>query len=169
MSSETDFFETIRDIAGLSVVHSDFVVVSGERSDRSVYEPLTSLLQRVWAAAGVEVLFVTQFLGDTPAVRQRNVGRRPEALNPDPAEVEFGTMILAQSSAGGSTSRCIAAPVVSEDGRDYGTVCCHPGSRPANPGMDLAGIVRSTARILALALSRAAEPTEECDVEAAAA
>jgi hypothetical protein len=165
MTSETDFFETIRDIAGLSVIHSDFVVVSSEQSGRSRYEPLTTLLSRVRAVAGVEVIFVSQFLGDAPAVRQRPVAAQ-SALQPDPAEVEFGTMLLTRFGAVGP-ARCIAAPVVSEDGRDFGTVCCHPGDRPTKPGVDLAGVVRSTARILALALARAEALPEECEPEAA--
>jgi hypothetical protein len=165
MTSETDFFETIRDIAGLSVIHSDFVVVSAEQSGRSRYEPLTSLLGRVRAIAGVDVLFVAQFLGDFPAVRQRAPGT-PSALQPDPAEVEFGTMLLTRDGTNGP-ARCIAAAVVSDDGRDFGTVCCHAGARPTKPGVDLAGIVRSTARILALALSRSAAVPEECEAEAA--
>ena len=165
MTSETDFFETIRDIAGLSVTHSDFVVVSSEGSGRSRYEPLTTLLGRVRAFAGIEVLFVSQFLGDAPAVRQRRPGAR-SALHPDPAEVEFGTMLLTRPGAGGP-ARCIAAPVVSDDGRDFGTVCCDPGARPMKPGLDLAGIVRSTARILALALARAEGVPEQCEAEAA--
>jgi hypothetical protein len=165
MTYETDFFETIRDISGLSVVYSDFVVVSGEQSGRALYEPLTSLLSRVRAVAGVEVLFVCQFLGDVPAVRQRAPGMQ-SALHPDPAEVEFGTMLLARASTGGP-ARCVAASVVSDDGRDFGTVCCHPGGRPTKPGVDLAAIVRSTARILALALARAAAVPAECEAEAA--
>jgi hypothetical protein len=161
VTSETDFFETIRDIAGLSVIHSDFVVVSSDQSGRSRYEPLTSLLGRVRAVAGVEVLFVSQFLGDAPAVRHR--ARGPQSpLQPDPAEVEFGTMLLARSGTGGP-ARCIAASVVSDDGRDFGTVCCDPGGRPTKAGVDLAGVLRSTARILALALSRADAAPEECE------
>jgi hypothetical protein len=77
-------------------------------------------------------------------------------------------MLLARGGAAGPAYPCVAAPVVSEDGRDFGTVCCHPASRSTKPGVDLAGIVRSTARILALTLARAATLPQESDAEAVA-
>lgn len=153
MSFEADFYESVRDLDGLTVLHGDFVAATPDGCDRPVFEPIVGLLARVRAATSLRVVFVAQFLGDLPVVRERVPGA-PERSG-DEGETLFGESVLAQA-AGRRTPRCRSLPVICDAGRVYGTVCIDLDRPPLRQGVDHVPVLESAARILALAMSRSA-------------
>jgi len=151
MSADTDFFETIRDLAGLSVTHSEFVTVSAEGAQRDAYAPLAALLRRLLDSVGVHAVFVAQFLDGVPVVRQRGPQARWLVTRGDAAEAAYGQLALARGSR--VPAHCIALPVLSADGQDFGTLCCDAGAHPSRQGLELREVMDSAARTLAQALS----------------
>ena len=152
MSFEADFYESVRDLDGLSVLHGDFVAATPDECGRRIYEPIVHLLARVRAATSLRIVFVAQFLGDLPVVRERAAGPRERSV--DAGEAQFGECVLAET-AGRRGVRCLSLPVICEDGRVFGTVCCDAHRAPVRPDVQHAAVLESTARILALALARA--------------
>lgn len=153
MSFEADFYESVRDLEGLTVLHGDFVAVTPDGCERSIFEPIVHLLARVRAASSLRVVFVAQFLGDLPVVRERVPGVPERSV--DDGEALFGEAVLAET-AGRRPPQCLSLPVICEDGRVFGTVCIDANRAPARPGVLPAAVLESTARIVALALSRSA-------------
>jgi hypothetical protein len=153
MSFEADFYESVRDLEGLTVLFGDFVAATPEGCERSVFEPIVQLLARVRAATSLRVVFVAQFLGDLPAVRERVPG--PPERSRDEGEALFGEGVLAEA-AGRRPPRCLSLPVICDGGQVYGTVCVDGNRAPARLGVQHAAVLESTARIVALVLSRSA-------------
>lgn len=153
MSFEADFYESVRDLEGLTVLHGDFVAATPDGCERRILQPIVDLLARVRAATSLRVVFVAQFLGDLPAVRERVPGV-PECSG-DEGEALFGEAVLAET-AGRRTPRCLSLPVICDGGRVFGTVCVDANRPPIKAGVQHAAVLESTARILALAMSRSA-------------
>lgn len=172
MGFDNDFYGSMQDLKGLSVVHAEFASVSADGAERDAYRPIVPILQRIRSVVGLDVLFVCQFLDGAPVVRLPDPAA---AASPacDPAEVGYADMLLdacrppAQGVRGGP--RRLHAAVVSKQGRRFGTVSCNV--RPHRPGMpsDDATALESVARIVALALSRGETPDTSAVWESSAA
>lgn len=149
-----DFFAATDDIAALQVEHAQFVVVSAQASDHPLHAGLVPILARVRRGLRLEVFFVSQFIEGAPVVRRAVEG----GLTPqdcDPVEAEYGESLFQAVPHRGP---CFAAPVVSKDGRRFGTVCCAARGRKAASTLGEQEALASIARILALALSRDEAP-----------
>ena len=150
MAFERNFLDCTGDLAGLSVEQGEFAAVGASLSERSLFEPLVALLHRVRHGVGLDVLFVAPVFGEAPFVR-------PAAEFPgvDPDEMLYATAFW-HSRPGRTAQRVdmdpLGAPVVSKDGRRFGAVFCR--TRVTRTGADAAPVLRSVARVVALALSR---------------
>lgn len=149
-----DHFAATDDIAALQVEHAEFVVVSSQGSDHPLYTGLVPILARVRRGLQLRVVFVSQFIEGAPVVRRAGDG----GLTPqecDPVEAEYGEALFQAMSHRGPY---FAAPVVSHDGRRFGTVCCAARRRKGASTLGEQDALASIARILALSLSRDEQP-----------
>lgn len=176
-AGDTEFETDWHDLSGVEVVAGEFVTVTADRGAASPHEPISSLLGEVRERTGMDVVFISQFVNGKRLVRhvasdardaravmegrtdpleatycQRVVdGRLPRALadaraHPEAARLRFTAELDVRAH--------VSAPVVSSDGRVFGTVCAY-AHRP-RPGLDEArGVVNAVARALAKALDKA--------------
>lgn len=174
---QTDFATDWDDLSGMEVVAGEFVVTSADESSNAVYEPITRLLQQVRERARMDVVFVSQFLDGQRVIRHVAAdprdGRAPTEGDADPLEATYCQRIVERRLADGLpdaladpeaarlalTGRLdvrahVAAPVVTGNGRVYGTVCAYAHQPRANVDEALA-VVRTVARVLARALEQA--------------
>lgn len=115
---EMDWSETAT--YAFDVVASEFVVVRADAADLKCYAPLSSLLQRMRRAFGVDFAFIAEWSGGDPVVRRIGRAGRAEC---DPLQFEYGLRLLAGDTLPeGWTFE--AVPVATADGVVHGTLCC---------------------------------------------
>lgn len=152
MAYESNRFDWVHDIEGLSVLHTEFVVVTADEADHPLYERVAPLLHRIRGALDLDVVFVAQLASGRPCIRRAASADQREAIvaeHADPLEAGFANSVLAAMNRAG---RFIALPVAGKDGFDYGTVCCMARDDTA------AEALFSVARLVALSLSAWSEP-----------
>ena len=173
----TEFTTDWDDISGLAVLAGEFVTTTADGSSNPLYEPVSRLLERVRERVGMDVVFIAQFVDgrrlirrvaadprDTSAMTEGQAdpleatfcervldGRLPEALpdaqqNPEAARLETTKKHAIRAH--------IAVPVVTQDGRVFGTVCAY-AHEPRTQLHDPLAVLRSVARALARALDQA--------------
>jgi hypothetical protein len=152
MAYESNPFDWVHDIEGLSVLHTEFVVVTADGADHPLYERVAPLLQRIGRALDLDVVFVSQLASGRPCIRRAASHDQREAIaveHADPLEAGFAHSVLASRDGRGPF---IALPVVGKDAFDYGTVGCRSGDEST------AEALFSVARLVALALSAWSQP-----------
>jgi hypothetical protein len=157
MGFDNDFFGSMQDLDGLSVVHAEFASVSADGAELQAHQGLVPILQRVRQGLGVDVFFVAQFVNGAPIVRPAAA-----SASDDPGEVCYAHMLLDDALR---TSRPaqprlhrLHSPVVSKEGRRFGTVACDARPPGGNARCNDATALESVARMIALVLSRSEAP-----------
>jgi hypothetical protein len=175
--ANTDFITDWDDLSGVEVVAGEFVTTTADESSNAIHEPISRLLQQVRQRTGMDVVFISQFLEGERLVRhaaahpkdpqavsegtadpleatycQRILdGRLPEALPDALADPEASALAVTREY---DIRAHVAAPVVTRDGRVFGTVCAY-AHQPLPQLHEPLVILRSVARALARALERA--------------
>ena len=145
------------DVHGLHATHGELVAVTAEGADHPSCGPIAALLDRMRRVLALDVVFVALFADGCPAYRQwRTLG--PEGLDEtdcDGAELDLAKQIVSDRSDCGGTVRLhfLARPVISKDGREFGTVCCRKAPTESESERD-AGALQSIARLIAVTLCR---------------
>ena len=158
MAYVSEFFGWEDDIAGVDVLHAQLALATADGAEHPMHEPVVPVLRRIADAIPLEIVFVAQLLQGEPVARQR---RGPIAagarLAPDSAEAEAGAMVLGLMPAALASGECLALPVISKSGREFGTVCCN--GRTKTRGVACADALHSVARMLGLVLDQASAAT----------
>jgi len=142
-----------QDVQGLAVMDGEFVTVTADAAEHSLYQPVVPLLLRLRKALELDVVFVAQMVGGVGCVRRACSGDAYEAIvagNADQMESLVGQGVLLQRGAPGEA---FSLPVVAKDSREFGTVCCgvQPGRTDLGEGAEAEALF-SVARLLAQAL-----------------
>lgn len=172
-----DHFDWAGDIAGIDVREGEFVVVTADGT-----APLAALLDRVRRALGMDVVFVSQFVGDRRLIRWVAADANDKHAVPvgasDPLEESYCHLVVqgrlpevipdtarnptAWAMSGTHLCRVgchVAVPVITNDGHVFGTICCF--SHEPIPQLGTRGeqeTMRSIARLLANALRSSLKP-----------
>jgi GAF domain-containing protein len=173
----SEFTTDWHDLTGVEVVAGEFVATTADLSNQSEHEPISRLLRQVREKLGMDVVFVSQFVhgerlirhaasapGDThsPAEGEADPleatycqrvleGRLPAAMPDARRHPEAARLPLTRAL---DVRAHVAAPIVTRDGRIYGTVCAFAHRSRSNLEESLA-LLRHIARMLASALERA--------------
>ncbi len=173
----TDFVTDWDDLSGLAVLDGEFVTTTADGSSNPVYQPISRLLQQVRHRVGMDVVFIAQFVNGQRLVRHVAADARdPKAVvegQADPLESTYCARVLdgrlpetltdaldhAEALRLAATREQdirahVAVPVVTRDGRVFGTVCAY-AHQPRTQLHEPLGVLRSVARALARALERA--------------
>jgi hypothetical protein len=144
------------DLDGLSVLHGELVAVTADGADHPLCDPIAALLQRIQRALAIDVVFVSLFAGGRPAIRHLHVDASQQGRECDPLELTVARQIVA-ARAGHGRLHYVAQPVVSSDGREFGTVCCTRSALSDGDQGDGGGdsvALQSVARLIALAMCK---------------
>ncbi len=114
----------------LEVAASEFIVATALAADIREFAPLSALLQRVQRAFGIDAAFVA----DCHAERAT-----------DTLQMAYGMRLL-EAAAPRGRFRFEAVPVVTDEGRWRGTLCCR---MPVARDSDEDGALLSVARLIA--------------------
>jgi GAF domain-containing protein len=176
-SSDTEFDTDWDDLSGIDVLASEFATTTADASSSPIYEPVSRLLQRVRERAGMDVVFIAQFVNGKRLVRHvaadprdRKVfaeghadpleatyckrvldGRLPEALPDALQQPESAHLPVTRQK---DIRAHIAVPVVTRNGRVFGTLCAY-SHQPRAQLEDPLAVLRSVADALARALEQA--------------
>lgn len=173
-AADTQFDTEWDDLSGVEVVAGEFVTVTADTGSASRYQHIGGLLQRVRARTGMDVVFISQFVHGMRVIRHvaadaRDPYRVSEGAA-DPLETTYCQRVLdgrlprsmadvrrnAQAAQLPLTRAFdvrahMAAPIVTSDGRVFGTVCAYahqPRSDLASPLAVLNAVARALARAL---------------------
>jgi hypothetical protein len=151
---DSGFHSWSDDLDGLAVEDCELVAVTADGAENPLCAPIAPLLQRIRRALGIDVVFVTLFVGQRPAMRQwRTLGDHAlDGSDCDPLELDLAKQLVAARAAPSSRG-FLAQPVVSKDGREFGTVCCR---RPAAESAVDGSALQSVAKLIALAMNQPA-------------
>jgi GAF domain-containing protein len=174
---QTEFVTDWDDLSGVEVVSGEFVTTTADGSSNTFFEPITGLLQQVRERTGMDVVFVAQFVNGKRLVR--NVASAPGdrcavfAGQADPLEATYCQRVLdgrlpptladardnPEAARLPMTSRSdirahLIAPIVTRDGRVFGTVCAY-AHQPRMKLDEPLAVLKSVARALARALEQA--------------
>ncbi|MDB5956842.1 GAF domain-containing protein [Ramlibacter sp.] len=173
----TEFITDWDDLSGVEVVSGEFVTTTADGSSNTFFEPITGLLRQVRERTGMDVVFVAQFLNGKRLIR--NVASEPgdpqamTAGQADPLEATYCQRVLdgrlppklSDARANPEAARLAAtreydirahiiAPIVTRDGRVFGTVCAY-AHQPRLKLDEPRAVLQSVARALARALEQA--------------
>ena len=174
---DTEFITDWDDLSGLAVVAGEFVTTTADGSTNAAYEPISKLLQRVRERAGMDVVFIAQFVDGKRLIRYVAADPRDRKAHveghADPLEATYCERVLdgrlpealpdalqQPESAHLPTTRehdiraHIAIPVVTRNGRVFGTLCAY-SHQPRAQLEDPLAVLRSVADALARALEQA--------------
>lgn len=165
------------EIQGIRLINGEFFVITADASDGVRYEPLSGLLDRIRRAFEMDVVFVSQFSDGRRLIRYVAAAPDDEFAVPegasDPLEESYchkvatgrlpqvipDALQLPEAAAMEGTHKCrvrahISVPVVGEDGKVYGTVCCFSHSALENSdGREEFAALSSVAALVASALA----------------
>jgi hypothetical protein len=109
------------------IVTGEFVVVTADAADLQVYRPMSALLNRMRKAFGLEAAFIAQWADGEPVAR-RAAGAEAGSEECDSLHATYGRRLLESAAdrepGRGDADRFDAAPVITSDGFEYGTLCC---------------------------------------------
>jgi len=175
--ADTEFVTDWDDLSGLAVLENgEFVTTTADGSSNPAYQPISRLLHQVRERVGMDVVFIAQFVGGERLVRHVAAdpddrkaigegqadpleatycervldGRLPMAVPDALQQPETASLALTHAH---DIRAHVAVPVVTKDGRVYGTVCAYahdPRTELEHP----VTVLRSVARALARALER---------------
>jgi hypothetical protein len=174
---QTEFVTDWDDLSGVEVMAGEFVTATADAGGNAIQEPIRGLLQNVRARTGMDVVFISQFLGNERLVRHVAVDAKdPQAVTEgaaDPLEATYCQRIvdgrlpgaLPDAQAHPESAQLplthaygirahVAVPVVTRDGRVFGTVCAY-AHQPRLELHEPLSLLRSVARALARALDHA--------------
>jgi hypothetical protein len=152
MANGNTLFDWQGDIDGLSVSDGAFVVVTADGSDHAKYNAVAALLRRIRKVLGLDVVFVSLFIGGQPQVRYPDEDGGDDC---DPLERAFARQWLACDSADGA----LALPVAGREGWIYGTLSCKVHADGGAWGdRSQVEALESVAGLLATALDEALAP-----------
>lgn len=135
MSNRTNEPGLEQDSWGFDIVEGEFAVASADGIDIEEFRPLGALLRRVQSAFGMKALFIAEFAGGEQVVRAAGL---PGSRDDDSRQRLRAAYGAARLGADGFE----AAPVVGNDGLEYGTLCCHLDDRTHS------GAVRRVAELI---------------------
>jgi hypothetical protein len=176
-AADTEFATDWDDLSGVEVVAGEFVTVTSDTRADSPYGAIGKLLQQVRARTGMDVVFISQFVDGMRLVRHVAADPRdPHAVVPgavDPLEATYcqrvldgrlpGSLVDARGNPEAAGLRLtealkvrahVAAPVLTGDGRVFGTVCAY-AHHPQREVEHALGVVRAVAGALSKVLDRA--------------
>jgi hypothetical protein len=174
---DTEFTTDWDDLSGVEVVAGEFMIVTADESSSAVYAPISRLLEQVRERAGMDVVFISQFVNGQRVIRHVAAdprdGHAPAQADADPLEATYCQRVVERRLADGLpdaladpeaarlalTGRLnvrahVAAPIVGADGRVFGTVCAY-AHQPRVSVEEALGVVRSVARVLGRAMEQA--------------
>lgn len=127
----------------VEVVDSEFVVAMAASADVREYAPLSSLLQRMRRAFGIEAAFVSEWVQGELVVRSHAERGEVHAL-----QEAYGMQLLQAGAPAGRSFRFAAVPVVTGEGCCHGMLCCRcPAGTAHESAHD--GALYSVARLIA--------------------
>jgi GAF domain-containing protein len=167
----------VPDLEGLATVEREFAVATADGSDEDALEAVSKLLRRVRQAFQMDVVFVSEFVGDRRVFRHVDSawgdldlvqvggsdpleetycqavveGRLPAVIRNARAIPAARRLKATQRLAIGSH---LSAPIRLRDGQVYGTICCFSHGLREQLGDKDAQALQSIARLVAQALER---------------
>jgi hypothetical protein len=158
VASKSSHLSWVDDIEGVSVHDGALVVVTADSTEHPFCTPIVPLLQRIERALGLDVVFVTLVTSGKLLVRQwRTLGQvANDGRDCDPAELDLARQVVSvRAAVPVQALNCLAQPVLTTDGREFGTVCCvRPSRADGGPaGLDETAL-KSVARLIALAMAK---------------
>lgn len=168
------------DLEGLTAVEREFAVATADGTDEEALEALSQLLRRVREAFQMDVVFVSEFVGDRRVFRHVDAGRADADLvkvgASEPLEETYCQAVvegrlpraIRNARAVPAARRLkateklavgahLAAPVVLRNGRVYGTICCFSHGMREELGEKDAEALQSIARLVAAMVERRSE------------
>lgn len=151
-------------LAQLAAITREYAVVTADGASQDWHQPLSEFLDRVRAALGMDIAFVSQFVDDQRVFRIVSVaaqvsspvapgisdplvdsyckrvveGRLPGAIPDTAASAEARSLAITQRLAIGSY---LSVPIVLRNGEVYGTLCCFSHlARPDLGDADVLGL-----------------------------
>ena len=174
---DTEFASEWDDLSGVEVVAGEFVATTADRSTAAHHEPISRLLQEVRTRTGLDVVFIAQFVHGQRLIRHAAADARdphaPREGSADPLEATYcqrvvdgrlppvlGDALAHPESARLPVTRSlgigahVAVPVITGDGRVFGTVCAY-AHRPRKELDHALAVLKGVAAALARALEEA--------------